>query len=195
MLNLKPLKLKKIVLIGASTGGPGQIKKIISALPMLKDTSIIIAQHMADGFLQSFVTTLNDDKKNTIEITKDKKQFSNNTIYVCEKSISVRKVKDSLIFIENEYNKSSFNPDINLVFSSFVPLVQDLEILCVILTGIGDDGVDACRDLSNEGVRCLTETNNSAIIDGMPSRAREFVPSITELDIDDIVKSICEFCK
>ncbi|MDD2449035.1 MAG: chemotaxis protein CheB, partial [Sulfurimonas sp.] len=51
---------KKIVLIAASTGGPGQIEKIIKALPKLNDTSIVIAQHMVVGFMDSFAKRLNE---------------------------------------------------------------------------------------------------------------------------------------
>ncbi len=43
----------KIILIGASTGGPGQIEKIIRSLEVLHDTTIIIAQHMSLEFIPS----------------------------------------------------------------------------------------------------------------------------------------------
>ncbi len=42
----------------------------------------------------------------------------------------------------------------------------------VILTGIGDDGVDGCKELSLSGCTCLTETEQSAIVDGMTSRSK-----------------------
>jgi two-component system chemotaxis response regulator CheB len=184
---------KKIVLIGASTGGPGQIKKIITSLPVLQETSIVIAQHMADGFLESFVSTLNQNKTNRIEITKDTKELITNTIYVCQKSVTVEKEGDYLFFKEQKHKNSSFNPDINMVFNSFAYLKQ-IEILTVILTGIGNDGIEACSKLSSNGMKCITETSQSAIIDGMPGRAREYVPNIKAYDMQEIIRIICEFC-
>ena len=191
---MQHLKLKKIVLIGASTGGPGQIKKIIASLPPLEHTSVIIAQHMAEGFLESFVSTLSQNNINKVEITHNNKNLLANTIYVCEKSMVVQKDISNFIFKEQEHKVDSFNPDINRIFNSFVSL-KELEILSVILTGIGDDGIEACTKLNNNGARCITETAQSAIIDGMPSRARELVPNIRAYTIDEIVKIICEFCE
>ena len=65
----------------------------------------------------------------------------------------------------------------------------------MILTGIGDDGVSACKELSLNGASCITESQKSAIVDGMPSRARLFVPNIEVEDINTIVKTISEFCE
>ena len=189
------LKLKKIVLIGASTGGPGQIHKIIQSLPVLQNTSIIIAQHMSNEFLESFVRRLEQASVNNVELVKDSESLNNNTIYVCEKRISLLQDNNNLIFHANNFFKNSFNPDINIIFNSLIPLTGDIKILCAILTGIGDDGVESCIKLSENGARCITETSTSAIIDGMPNRARELVPNIEVYDMEKIIKVISEFCE
>jgi len=93
---MQHLELKKIVLIGASTGGPGQIKKIIQALPSLNNCSIIIAQHMADGFLESFISNLNKDTINSIKMADSDKMLLKNTIYVCEKSMAIERTLDDI---------------------------------------------------------------------------------------------------
>lgn len=188
------LKLKKVVLIGASTGGPGQIHKIIQALPKLHNTSVVIAQHMSDGFLASFVHRLEEPSLNPIKLTEDGSVFQNETLYVCEKNIRISQEREHLVFHVDSFGKNSFNPDINKIFHSFVPFCKEIKILCVILTGIGDDGVEASVHLSENGARCITETSQSAIIDGMPSRARELVRDIEVYDIKEIVEVISEFC-
>ena len=190
---MKHSKLKKIVLIGASTGGPGQINKIIKSLSKLNETSIIIAQHMADGFSKSFMNGFKKSSLYRVEMASDTKSFEINTIYVCENNTKLIKNKNYLFFHKKEKTINSFNPNINLIFNSIVPLCKEIEVLSVILTGIGDDGVDACINLSRNGARCITETSDSAIIDGMPSRARELVPNIEAYHIDDIIKIISEF--
>jgi len=190
---LQHLKLKKIVLIGASTGGPGQIKKIIQALPSLNNCSVIIAQHMANGFLESFMSSLNKDTANNIEMMNADKFLLNNTIYICEKSTIIEEGLEGIYFKEQEHLETSFNPNINIIFNSFVQLSQNIEILSVILTGIGDDGVQSCIKLSENGIRCITETSQSAIIDGMPSHARELVANIEAYEMQEIIKIICKF--
>ena len=188
-------ELNKIVLIGASTGGPGQIQKIIQALPLLKNTAVVIAQHMVVEFMPSFAKRVQEASKNSISIPKDKELFENTHIYICEGESELKKENNRLFFSHQNSSLNNYNPNIDLLFNSFDVLVNDLDILCVILTGIGDDGVAACKHLSEQGVRCLTESHSSAIVDGMPSRARDSVVSIEVDAIEDIVKKISEFCE
>jgi len=188
---LKHLEPRKIVLIGASTGGPGQIQKIISSLPKLQNTTIVIAQHMVDGFMQSFANGLQNLSHNSISVIKNNQIFEKNNIYVCEGETKLTNNN----FSKTNSSSDSYNPNINIFFNSFTPLARDTQILCVILTGIGDDCVEACKNLSLNGARCITEGQESAIVDGMPSRARALVPNIEVYNIETVIKKISEFCE
>ena len=150
---------------------------------------------MADGFIQSFISRLQKESHNPICLAQNMQSLEVGSIYVCEKSTALFINKALLQFDVHEGPSHSFNPDINLLFNSFVPLCTGIEILSVILTGIGDDGVQACTSLNEQGARCITETSKSAIIDGMPSRARELVPNVEAYDMETIVKKISEFCQ
>jgi len=185
---------KKIVLIAASTGGPGQIEKIIKELPKLSDTSIVIAQHMVVGFMDSFAKRLDEDPTNSIIVANDKIYLESAKIYVCSGSTRVSKDSYGIIFNKKDSNINSFNPDINYIFNSFLPFTKEIKFLSVILTGIGADGVEACRTLQENGSLCLTESQESAIVDGMPSRARKEIKDIKILDIKEIIQTIKEFC-
>lgn len=184
----------KIVLIGASTGGPGQIEKIINALPKLHDTTVIVAQHMAVGFMSSFAKRLQENHVNTIAIAQNNDILQSDRIYVCCGLTQISKRGSEIIFSQEKSPQNSFNPDINNLFNSFITFTKEIEILSVILTGIGHDGVEACKRLSEGGSVCITESENSAIVDGMPSRARKEIQNIKVQDINDIVDSIKEFC-
>jgi len=186
---------KKIVLIGASTGGPGQIQKIITALPKLTDTTLIIAQHMVEGFMNSFAKRLQENHHNKIGVVQNSQILKNAHIYICEGETQLVKSSSTLLFTQKVAPLNTYNPSIDIIFNSFIPLCATSKILCVILTGIGDDGVNACRDLSINGARCITESESSAIVDGMPNRARKLIPNIEIADIDTITKKISEFCE
>ncbi|WP_321777816.1 chemotaxis protein CheB [Sulfurimonas sp.] len=185
----------KIVLIGASTGGPGQIEKIIKKLPLLKDSAIIIAQHMSAGFMYSFSKQLQAHNDNTILVAQDKEYVEVAKVYTCCGDIKLKQDNAGIYFIKKELvDKTNFNPDINKVFNSFLPICKNVEILCVILTGIGRDGVDACKALSLSGCKTITEDEQSAIVDGMTGNARAEVKDIKVMSIDAIVKEITGFC-
>lgn len=194
MLNLKHSALNKIVLIGASTGGPGQIEKIIVSLPPLNDTTVIVAQHMAMDFIPSFVKRLQEHSINPIEMAMDKSIVKPAHIYFCHGITTIKKDSYGLNFNVESSKEHKYNPDINTVFNSFVPFVKDINTLAVILTGIGDDGVDGCKHLSITGAKTITQNEESAIVDGMPSRARKEVPNIEIFDIAGIRDKIKGFC-
>ncbi|MCX6076530.1 MAG: CheB methylesterase domain-containing protein [Campylobacterales bacterium] len=193
-LNLKPSELKKFLLIGASTGGPGEIEKIINALNPLCSTSIVIAQHMVDGFLPSFMNRLGNNSKNRVTMALDGCLIEAGTIYVCSGHTQIIRKMSQLYFLQKPAPKDSYNPDINLLFSSFSGFTKDFETMGVILTGIGEDGVNGCNELSLNGAQCITE-NEHAIVDGMPSRARLVVANIKVSGINEIIETIREFCE
>lgn len=184
---------RKIVLLGASTGGPGQIQKILESLPILSDTAVIIAQHMVKGFLPSFAKRLQESNKNTIIMANDNDELKQGIIYICSGYTSVVNKNNGLYFSKTDAPEHAFNPNINLIFKSMLPFTNDITMLAVILTGIGNDGVDACNELSLNGTRCITETAQSAIVDGMPNSARVTIDNIEIEDIKDIIKTIKEF--
>ena len=189
---MKSVALRKIVLIGASTGGPGQIQKIIKSLPILQDASVVIAQHMVEGFLESFASRLQESTKNRVSVIQNNQNLESSMIYVAEGISSLKMQTRVFETLKSPHNM--YNPDINSLFNSFAGLAKETDILCVILTGIGDDGIEACINLRNSGANCITESQESAIVDGMPNRAREFVPDIGVYEMDEIVKKISEFC-
>ena len=193
--NLKHSVPNKIVLIGASTGGPGQIQKIIIALPKMHSTSVIIAQHMVKDFLPSFVKRLQEISFNSVLMAEEHQSIQKGFIYICDGNTSVKKEHSDLLFAQQNAPQNSYNPNINVLFNSLVPFTKDIEIMSVILTGIGDDGVHGCEQLSLNNSRCITESEKSAIVDGMPNRARAVVPNIKVLDIGDIINEIKDFCE
>lgn len=191
---MKHSALNKIVLIGASTGGPGQIEKIIRSLELLDNTTVIVAQHMAVDFIPSFVKRLQEHSINPIEMAMDKSLIKPANIYFCHGMTTIKKDSYGLNFSVESSQEYKYNPDINTVFGSFVQFASAIDILAVILTGIGDDGVEGCKQLAMAGSRTITQNEESAIVDGMPSRARKEVPNIEISNIDTIREKIKGFC-
>ena len=113
MQNLKSAIPKKIVLIGASTGGPGQLQKIVASLPVLKNCSLVIAQHMVDGFFESFSSTLQKNTTNNIQIIDDNTPLQKATIYLCEGATYLDNKK--LEFHKEVSSHDGYNPDINTI--------------------------------------------------------------------------------
>jgi len=188
---LKLLKQIKILLIGASTGGPSEIEKIIKSLPLLQNTIVIIAQHMLVVFLENFAKTLQRKTANPLLCIDEKTELQGGKIYLCKESMVID--AKSLVF-KKPNNKGFYNPDIETLFSSFIPLAKEYEMMIIILTGIGNDGSKAALSLSKEGARVLTEEAENCIVDGMPSAVRRVVPNAEAYSLSKIIEEIGRFC-
>lgn len=186
--------MQNIILIGSSTGGPGHLLKIVSALPSSFNATIVIAQHMGAEYLKSFATSLNDNSKLTVNLIDDVCYLQNETIYLCEKNCKFE-IMDQKIKVspQESHNQCHYNPDISELFSSAVKLCGQCKIMAIILTGIGDDGSSGMLDLSKCTTSLIAESQESAIVYGMPMRAKELVKNIDILSLDEIIQAIKKF--
>lgn len=188
---MKLLKQTRILLIGASTGGPSEIEKIIDSLPLLKSSIVIIAQHMPAPFLENFAKSLQKKTPNQLFCATKQTKLQRKTIYLCKESMALD-IK-SFMLIKSK-NKGFYNPDIEILFGSFVPMTKEYDVMVVILTGIGDDGSKAALLLSRQGARVLTEQSEGCIVDGMPSAVRRTVSDVEVYSLEKIIQEIGAFC-
>ncbi|MDF1882295.1 hypothetical protein JHD50_13460 [Sulfurimonas sp. MAG313] len=72
--------------------------------------------------------------------------------------------------------------------------VGNIELLVVILTGLGEDGVSGAKVLCKKGATILTESEDHAIVDGMPKNARREIKNVKASSLVDIIHEIKTFC-
>jgi len=189
---LRYLEPSKAVIIGASTGGPSHIRKILLGLGKGFTPAVIIAQHMGSEYLQSFAQGLALECGIETEVVCDGLPCRQKSIYICDKKTRVIRSDQGLIFRVEPREKHGYNPDIDHLFLSLKELSSRLELLALLLTGIGEDGVRGIGELSKLGVRCIAESSESAVVYGMPMRAKEI--GINEIkNLEEIVHIVSEF--
>lgn len=161
----------KVVLIGASTGGPALIKELLLSLPSLSHT-IIIAQHMKEEVLPFFIKELQGTIKLPILSTPTALNFYKPSIVICASSVVL--TKDGMgYFLKKESTKQNFTPDINKLLYSFSPYVESFDMEVLIMTGMGSDGVEGARLLKQQGAKVLAQDEKSSPLYGMPRVAKE----------------------
>lgn len=190
---MKSSERKKLILIGASTGGPAHIEKIVAALPLQLNAAIIIAQHMGYEFIPSFVKRLNERSPHSIRCAVDNENVEIGEIFIISKTTQLYLVSNELKFSIVPEPKTHYNPNIDSLFLSASRYLQQYNILSVLLTGIGDDGANGCVEIETAGGQCVVESEKSAIVYGMPARAKERGKNILEKDLDEIIKIISQF--
>ncbi|WP_173031293.1 CheB methylesterase domain-containing protein [Campylobacter sp. CCUG 57310] len=175
---------QKLVLIGASTGGPGHLKKLFQNLD-IGSASVVIAQHMSLMFIPSFITQF--DKECNADVLKlEGKTQLKNKIYICEKNSEILPTQPLSAAVCAKGKETTYNPNVNLLFESAVQACKFCDVMAILLTGIGDDGAKGLNELYKAGATCIAESEASAIVYGMPKRAKEINSNLRSLSISEI---------
>ncbi|HIP02978.1 MAG TPA: chemotaxis response regulator protein-glutamate methylesterase [Campylobacterales bacterium] len=192
-----PKDTEKLVLIGASTGGPGLIEEIVTSLPVDYPYPVCIVQHMPETFTVNFAKRLN--KNAQIEVVEAK----SGEIVIPGKAIIgkggkhlhfAKKASGALIvkLISNTMNRF-FVPSVDEMFFSAAKVFDPRKIMAVELTGIGDDGADGMVELKKRGAFTVGESEESAVVYGMPKEAYERGGVVKQLPFPLIVKEILKY--
>ncbi|MBZ7936175.1 MULTISPECIES: CheB methylesterase domain-containing protein [Campylobacter] len=179
----------KLILIGSSTGGPNQLKFLLNDVD-IKNTAVVIAQHMSASFIPSFVNQFDKEALSKVAPLNDKEVLANK-IYICQKNTTL---SGNLNLIANWKDvTTSFKPSVDLLFHSAIPLVKTNKILAIILTGMGDDGAKGLFELYKVGVKCLCENQTDSVVYGMPKKAKDMNPNLRPMSLKEIKQEIINF--
>jgi two-component system chemotaxis response regulator CheB len=190
----KKLWSKKLVLIGASTGGPGHLRTILAQLPPELKTPIVIAQHMNAIFIPSFVQQFRTELKTEVFNLNQPLHVNKGGIYICEKDCAFEPDLPLRIGFKNLRESTLYNPSIDNLFLSAVPLCKKVDVMAILLTGIGQDGALGLKALFEAGAKCYGENEESAVVYGMPKQAKEINPELKMLSLLEIKSVLQRFC-
>lgn len=187
------MKNFKLILIGSSTGGPGHIDKILKGLKRDFPGCIVIAQHMSPHFIESFARQIATVTPLEVKVVTDGMILHPSSVYVCSGECRIIDEYHHLVFKHQQPQETIYTPDIDTLFCSVAHLFSGLQRFGIILTGIGEDGAKGSLELFNSGGKCMFESEESAIVYGMPRRAIELVPQAGVGNISQIVDAINRF--
>lgn len=190
MRSLKHSEPKTLILIGASTGGPGHIQKIIQALPVDFSATIIIAQHMGAEYIPSFVKQLQHVTMLNVVAVTDQLAVLPGHIYICSFMTRIESRTGRLAFVQKKQEMERYNPDIDSLFESAALLPKVYKTTGIILTGVGDDGARGIKALADKGRSCIAESEGSAVVYGMPFQAKLLVKNILVKPLGDIIQTV-----
>lgn len=159
----------KIVAIGSSTGGPQAIAKIISGLSGMLNASILIAQHMPEGFTKVFAERLNKHSALNVLEAKADDIIEHGNVYIAPGGKHlIAKEKDGVLYTDiiPKKGKDIYVPSVNILFESLVPYAK--RCIGIVLTGMGSDGREGAIKLKEAGATIYAESKESAVIFGMP---------------------------
>ncbi|OGW42345.1 MAG: chemotaxis response regulator protein-glutamate methylesterase [Nitrospirae bacterium GWD2_57_9] len=163
----------EVVAIGSSTGGPPAIQAIVSSLPADLGAAILVAQHMPPGFTKSFAERLNKLSSLMVFEAAAGDRISPGSVLIAPGGhhLAVKRDRGGL-FAELVPRSPSdkYVPSADRMMTS-VAEACGAAALAVVLTGMGKDGAEGVRAVKQRKGQCLAESEESAVIFGMPQEA------------------------
>jgi len=184
-LTRKPAKpSNRVILIGASTGGPKAIPELLGRLPRDITAPILIVQHMPEGFTASFADRLNWYSSLEVREAKEGDVIRPGLVLIAPGNYHMELRKDTIHINQND-RVQFVRPSVDILFKSAVETLGN-RCIGVILTGMGSDGLQGCRAIKEAGGTILAQNEETCVVYGMPkavvdNRLTDKVAPLTDL--------------
>jgi two-component system chemotaxis response regulator CheB len=163
---------EKLICIGASTGGTEAIKEILVRMPA-DSPGIVITQHMPPGFTTSFAARLNSLCQITVQEAVNGARVLPGHAYIAPggKQFRVdRSGANYVCVVEDGEAVNRHKPSVEVLFKSAAHVVGR-NAFGVMLTGMGNDGAKAMKEMKDAGSYNFVQDEASCIVFGMPREA------------------------
>lgn len=165
----------KIIVIGASTGGPSAVEYVINNLPRNLKIPVVIVQHMPHRFLETFSQRLNDQGTLPVKLADKGEVLKDGIIYIApgEANLQIQNIAgaNTFTFTDRKYREFN-NPSVDCLFES-VADAYGKYCIGVIMTGMGKDGVVGLTKIKEKGGYTVAQDEESSVVYGMPKAAFE----------------------
>ncbi|HYI02495.1 MAG TPA: chemotaxis-specific protein-glutamate methyltransferase CheB [Hyalangium sp.] len=159
-----------VVAIAASTGGPAALHRILSELPADFPLPILVVQHIALGFAEGMAGWLDSVTPLKVKVAEDGEPLKQGTVYVAPDDRHLGLSPDGQVQVSNTAPLGGFRPSGTHLFRS-VARAFGAGSVALILTGMGQDGLEGLRELRQAGGRVLAQDEATSIVFGMPGVA------------------------
>jgi two-component system chemotaxis response regulator CheB len=164
------LARKDIVAIGVSTGGPNALEQLLAALPADLGMPIVIVQHMPPIFTKSLGERLASRSALAVREAVDGEPLVSGTALVAPGGLHLvvqRDARNYKVRTHSGQPENSCRPSVDVLFRSVAENYSS-RALAVVLTGMGQDGLDGARHIHQSGGTVLAQDEASSVVWGMP---------------------------
>lgn len=160
-----------LVLVGSSTGGPQLLAELLPQLPATLGAPVVVAQHIPASFTAALARRLDETCELRVHEVDRIMTVQRGNIYLGRGSadVVVARRTDGLIVKSvpagSEYR---WHPSVDRMVGSARRHIDPHRLVCVLLTGMGDDGATEMAAVREAGGRTIAEAEETAVVWGMP---------------------------
>lgn len=175
----------KLIVIGASTGGPVALTDVLTSLPQNFPLPIVLVQHMPENFTKAFAERLNKQCRIRVREAVDGDALEPGLALLAPGGKQFMLDKRNCVRVLPDDDRLNYKPSLDVTFGSAANAYAD-RVLGIVLTGMGSDGCKGARLLKDAGAAIWSQDEASCVIYGMPMAVAKANLSDLVLGLKDI---------
>jgi two-component system, chemotaxis family, protein-glutamate methylesterase/glutaminase len=163
----------RIIAIGVSTGGPNALQFVLSQIPGDFPASILVVQHMPEGFTEMFARRLDECCALDVQEAKSGDLLIAGRVLICpgNRHMMVRRMpRGDITVLSDGLPVNGHRPSADVLFRS-VAQEFGLTAVGVIMTGMGEDGAEGLGAIKAAGGMTIAQSEETCVVGGMPRAA------------------------
>jgi two-component system chemotaxis response regulator CheB len=184
-----------VLVIGASTGGPQALKRVLSQLPAEWPIPVAVVLHMPVGYTELYARKLNEVCALQVIEAQGQEEVAAGTIFVAPagRHLTFRRGSDDIVRTQLDVHPldTPHRPAVDVLFQSAAEVYGE-RVLAVVLTGMGSDGRSGAAWIKARGGTVITEAEDSCVVYGMPRSVVEAGLSDRSAPLEAIAQVIME---
>src|SRR6202795_3125665 len=164
---------RRVIAVGISTGGPNALQFVLSQLPADFLSTIVIVQHMPEGFTEMFAKRLDECCALEVHEARSGDLLLAGRVFICpgNRHMMVRRMpRGDMVVLSDGPPVNGHRPSADVLFHS-VAQEFALTSVGVLMTGMGDDGAEGLGAIKAAGGMTVAQSEDTCVVSGMPRAA------------------------
>ena len=179
----------RVVVIGASTGGPPALAMILADLPADLPVPVLVVQHMADGFVEGLASWLDGLSPLPVVMAQDGRRLMPGVVHVAPAGLNTVLRPGLRVGLQTPPDGQFHVPGVDAAFAS-AAATCGAQAVGVLLTGMGRDGAAGLRTMREAGAMTIGQDEPTSVVWGMPAAAQALDAVEAELPLPAIAAAI-----
>lgn len=186
----------KIVAIGISTGGPQSLQYLLAQLPNDFPGSIVVVQHMPEGFTEMFARRLDECCALNVKEVQSGDLLLAGRVLICRGSrhMKVKRLPlGDVAILSDDPQVNGHRPSADVLFKSVAEEFGERAV-GLIMTGMGEDGAHGLGLIKAAGGTTIAQSEQSCVVFGMPKAAIERGYAMRVVDLEALAAALQAQC-
>jgi two-component system, chemotaxis family, protein-glutamate methylesterase/glutaminase len=186
----------RIVAIGISTGGPHSLHQLLSRLPGNLPASLLVVQHMPEGFTEMFARRLDESCALEVKEAQSGDLLLAGRVLICpgNRHLRVKRLPlGDVAILTEDPRVNGHRPSADVLFRSVAAVFGRMAI-GILMTGMGEDGAQGLGLIKAGGGVTLAQGEQSCVVFGMPKAAIECGHAMHVVELDEMADVLAALC-